>query len=172
MAMKYFDSVADIILLYSHGTKVKELGECAETLAEIEKERIGREGNNPYIALAKKIIEYKKGTIEDCEDWYFYKYLDSLENKKLYRFPLQNGEYIEIGIDLLEPFYDESKEIIDPRWHLLVSYYAYIDAAFNHPENVYSQKILEKTGWTTRKPLRRNFSNNKVLDAWMSEAIG
>lgn len=41
----------------------------------------------------------------------------------------------------------EGKYYIDPKWHVHVSKYIYIDAAFNHQEEKINQKILELTGW-------------------------
>ena len=62
---------------------------------------------------------------------------------------------------------NETREMVNPQWHLLISSYAYIDAAFNHPENT---QLKELTGWTDRKPVLLNFKEKGTLDTWMCEA--
>lgn len=52
-----------------------------------------------------------------------------------YVFPLKNDRYLKVEVDLLQPYDYELKDIVNPKWHLLVSYYAYKDVAFNHADD-------------------------------------
>lgn len=164
--MKYFDNVNDNIQNYSSG-KIKPLKDCTETIFLLKKEN---KSCNPYIKLANNFLRYEEGIKEDTGDWYFYKYLKTLDNDKTYNFPLKNGEFIDVEVDLFKPFDPELQDLVNPQWHLLVSSYAYIDAAFNHMDNIYAQKINEKNHWTSRKPIIKNF-RNKSLSMWMKETI-
>lgn len=169
--MKYFDSVKDIIKDYS-SENIKLLEECIETIKLLKSEN---EDGNPYILLAKNFEHYNNLSEKELDeekqidDWYFYKYLKSLGYNHKYSFPLKNGKTIEVSVDLFNPYYSKSQDLLNPQWHLLVSYYAYIDAAFNHTYNKYANKIKDKNGWTTRKPIRRKFSS-KSLSTWLKEA--
>lgn len=112
---------------------------------------------------------------ENDDDCYFYQYLNSLEDKMHYNFPIKDGTFITVKIDLLDPIDKSTKlvegngkvtEFIDPKWHLVVAYYAYKDAKFNHPENQYASKISNKI----KKKLNRRFRSG-VLKLWMERAL-
>lgn len=173
--MKYFDTVKDIITMYS-GIKIKDLIECPNTVAELKKEmknikkeeERGKKITNEYIMLAKKFEIYESGKDNDdgTGDWCFYKFLKETMRDNKYRYLLSNQQYVEAEINAFAPFYNE--ELINPQWHLLISSYAYIDAAFNHFDNTYASKIIERNNWTKRKKIMRIFPN-KSLTMWMNE---
>ncbi len=163
--MIYFDKVENEIKKYSDEKTLTPLSECRETIEIYNNEKTS---SNPYRKLAKKFEEYKANSnyIEDDNDWYFYKYLKSLNNHDQYNFPLENGTFITVNIDLLEPYVSvDGENIIHPRWHLLVSWFAYIDAANNHPDNEYASKINNIKGkpWTAVKC--------ESLKKWKEESI-
>ena len=174
MKKKYFDSVKDIIESYSNGM-INPLTECKETIKEYNNEI---DKNNPYRDLARKFKDWETGSSNSlsncdykCADRIFYEFLKEKVKDNRYEFPLTNGETVIAKVDFFNPFTiikegSKEYEIVNPQWHLLVSYYAYIDAAFNHD----NEELLNKTGWTTRKPIKREFGNNKVLSTWLEES--
>lgn len=165
MVMIYFDYVKENIIKYSLG-KIKTLDECVETKKLLEKEK---KAYNPYIELSENFLKYEKGETEDSGDWYFYKYLKSLGKENVYVFPLEDGNYVIAKVDLFKP-YDSLTNLLNPQWHLLVANYAYIDAAFNHNDDIYVSKIRKKNKWIKNKRVLKFFTN-KVLSEWMKEAI-
>lgn len=167
--MKYFDNVKDNILNYSLDN-IKPLKDCIETIKLLETENAD---NNEYKKLAENFVKYENRLEKDSEesdDWYFYKYLKSLGYDEKYIFPLKDGGKVEAKVYLFKPFDSDLKNSVNPLWHLLISYYGYIDAAFNHNDNEYAKKITEKNGWKISKPITKEFKNNKVLFEWMKEA--
>lgn len=120
--------------------------------------------NNPYILLAYKFLWYESGGKDETGDYYFYKYLKERKDNNSYSYPTKTGT-IEVSVELFKPFSDLNKGVVNPRWHLLVSHYAYIDAAFNHPNNEYAKNIAKLNGW---KRKNTNFSC-KSLKQWISE---
>ena len=158
----YFDAVSDILTLYSKWDLIP-LADCKETIELYKRER---KNGNPYRELAEDFEAYKKGKKEDKSNWYFYKYLESLDNKMQYQFPLDKGGTVTINVDFLNPYSNEVEGMIDPKWHLLVSYYAYKDAAYNHMDNEYANQITAITN-----DLYRKF-RCKTLSSWMIEVIG
>ena len=92
-----------------------------------------------------------------------------------YNFPKEDGTFITVKIDLLDPIDKSTKlvegngkvtEFIDPKWHLVVAYYAYKDAKFNHSDNKYASKISNEI----KKRLNRRFRSG-VLKLWMERAF-
>ncbi|WP_418968506.1 hypothetical protein [Alloscardovia omnicolens] len=164
--MMFFDSVQDILKLYG-GSGLKPLGECIEFLEAYNSEA---EKGNPYRALARSFEDFAGRTADqidehiDSDDYYFYKYLENLEDKNHYTFPLSNGENICVEINVLDPYENvNGQRIISPRWHLLISYYAYKDAAFNHMTDEYASQIRGIKG-----KLSKTF-RCRSLNAWMRE---
>lgn len=159
----YFNKVKDKIEQYSDEKFLKPLKECKETLAIYEKEICGV---NSYRKLAENFKKYKANNkyTGETDDWYFYKYLESLGNHHQYKFPLEHGDFITVNIDLLNP-YDSDTGIVHPRWHLLVSWFAYIDAAHNHSDNKYAKKIKD----IKAKPCTQYNCNS--LKKWKEESI-
>lgn len=102
--------------------------------------------NNPYVLLAYKFLWYNAGGEDNTGDWFFYKYLKSLGYKDHYEFPTKEGN-ITVNVKLFEPFVNQKEGIINPRWHFLVSFYAYLDAAFNHPDKKFAKDIAVKNSW-------------------------
>lgn len=121
---------------------LRPLKECKETLEKLDNER---EKNNPYIELANDFKELSNNINYECrckDNKHFYLYLSSLKDKNRYRFPIDKNNSIEVEIDLLNPFVEiDGEEYIDPRWHFLVSWHAFLDAAWNHPEDENADKI-------------------------------
>lgn len=96
----------------------------------------------------------------------------SLENKNQYSFSIDKTKII-VDIDVLNPFIEiddtnDKIQIINPKWHLIISYYAYIDAMTNHDENIFAKKIKEMPGHPSNK-----FSTIKCksLSKWIQEAF-
>lgn len=146
----------------------KTLAECKETLKLLLEEN---ESYNSYILLGRVFELYEQGAREEHADWYFYKYLKSLKTKEKYTFHIGENEF-PVQIDIFNPFVEikfenERKQIIDPQWHLIISYYAYIDAMYNHDDNEYARKIKEMPGHPTgRFGIRCN-----SLRKWLEEAF-
>ena len=138
----YFDNVREEIKKLANPENLRPLEECKETLELLRREK--RNGN-PYIELAEDFRDFSKGNFSDYkkeENKYFYLYLSSLEDKNSYSFLLKDGSFIEVKVDLLNPFVEvDGEECIDPRWHFLVSWHAFLDAAWNHPEDKNASKI-------------------------------
>ena len=148
----------DIKILNGQNFEIKD--KCYEYVqAEMKKL------NNPYILLAYKFVLYNNGIQDQTEDYDFYKYLKTLNNAFEYSFPISENEKITIKVDLFNPFLNFEKGIIDPKWHLLVSCFTYIDAALNH-DNEYSEAIRKKTGWTAKKKI---FFSCASLNEWVEE---
>lgn len=127
----------------------KKLEECTETIKILKEEK---DKDNPYKTLGRVFELYKQGACEDNADWYFYKYLECLENKDKYVLPIGDKDIIEVKINILNPFIEiNGEKLLNPRWHLFVSVFAYIDAMYNHPNNDYAKKIIEKTGHPSGK---------------------
>lgn len=162
-----FDSVRKVIDDYSDGEKLKILSECTKTLNKYKDEK---RAYNEYRKTAENFEKYKKneGVEYEEDDYYFYMYLKGRENKSQYQFPLENGEFLTVNIDLLNPFDLEEKNVVNPRWHLLVCYYAYKDAAYNHQNDDYAKEIDKNK---IKRRLYKSFKKNKVLCTWMDESI-
>lgn len=155
-----FDNVEEILMQYSKNN-LKPLSKCKETLDLYTKENI----RDDYRVLAKKFKKFNEGYVDDTSDYYFYKYLKSLNDQMHYVFPLKKGGYIKVEVDLLHPYDYELKDIVNPKWHLIVAYYAYKDAAFNHEDDENAAKI---TG--INKYLRKKFRCS-TLRRWMEEVL-
>ena len=181
MCELYFDNVKDILEACN---TAKPLSDCEDVLCLLKDEHIQ---GNPYRLLAERFQKYNEDAkckdakckdakcTENDDDCYFYQYLNSLEDKMHYNFPIKDGTFITVKIDLLDPIDKSTKlvegngkvtEFIDPKWHLVVAYYAYKDAKFNHPENQYASKISNKI----KKKLNRRFRSG-VLKLWMERAL-
>lgn len=142
---------------------LKNLEECTETLKLLKKES---SCNNPYQLLGRVFELYKQGSCEPHADWYFYKYLEGLKDPKKYIFRIDE-EDIEVIIDTLNPFVEvDGDKLIDPRWHLFISLYAYVDAMYNHRDNDFAKKIIEMPGC----PSGRTTFNCKSLKKYIEEA--
>lgn len=166
----YFKKIKSTIEQCAKEENVKPLGECKNTIEALKKEK---EGNNPYIKLAKRFKKYNSGYKETSkdqdaiDDWLFYKYLSNLPSTSQYEFPLAENKTIIVEIDLLNPYIyveSEGREFIDPRWHFLVSYLAYKDAIFNHKNDEYAKNIKGKY-------ITEGLSFRKNLKIWTEEAI-
>ena len=159
----YFDSVRDIIVLYKSEKGLKNLRECPNTIEAYKKEDIR---SNPYRRLADNFLKYEDDASikENNEDYYFYKYLKSLSDDTEYDFPLKNGEFISVEINLFKPYESISDKVIivHPRWHLLVSCYAYIDVIYNHCDDIFQKKT------SINPPLRKKYYC-KSMNIWMDE---
>ena len=171
MCKLYFDKVEKILKACNNA---KPLSDCGDVLCLLKDEKIQ---GNPYRLLAEKFQKYNSGEdgSENDDDWYFYKYLDSLKDKDQYNFPKKDGTYITVHIDLLNPIDKSIKlvegngkvtEFIDPKWHLVVAYYAYKDAKFNHTDNEFASKISNDI----KGGLNTTFKS-KVLTLWMERAF-
>ena len=171
MCKLYFDNVIDILEACN---TAKPLSDCGDVLCLLKDEKIQ---GNPYRLLAERFQKYNAGAkcTENDDDCYFYQYLKSLKDTTHYNFPKEDGTYITVDIDLLNPIDKSIKlvegnekvtEFIDPKWHLVVAYYAYKDAKFNHPDNKYASKISNKI----KKKLNRRFRSG-VLKLWMERAL-
>lgn len=179
MGKKYFDNVKEIIENYSIG-KVRPLEDCKQTIDLYFNHE--KAANNEYRKLANRFRLFNDILSEKeddslgcsdrcyCEDKLFYLHLREKcqHDDQHYTFPLKNGKTVTAEVDVFHPFVKlaDGREIIHPQWHLMISYYAYIDAAFNYPEN---KRMLELTGWTDNKRVQRVIKNN-VLAMWMKEA--
>lgn len=119
-------------------------------------------GKQAYVKLAKV---FKTGeTNGDEADWCFYNYIKKEAEKNPSSYTFRDGKKVEINI--LNPYvtthYSNGKavEIIHPRWHLFISYFAYKDAIILKKDNIHEKtKISEKMG------------NIKCpsLNAWLNE---
>lgn len=158
---KQFGKFRDIIETYSDNNMLKKLTDCSETMKLLANESLVA---NPYRLLAYKFLWYNKDGIDDTGDYYFYKFLKKCDNK--YTFQLDEEKSITIKINLLNPFFNEKEAIINPQWHLLVSLFAYVDAAFNHDDDEYASQIRIKNNWENKRIMIRN----KALLKWMEEA--
>ena len=175
---KTFDGVKDIIEKYSDG-KINPLDDCENTIRAYLEEN-GK--NNQYRKLADRYKKYNDIWLKDevifedcnCADKLFYLLLRNKcrMNTYVYEFPLSDGNTVTANVDVFNPFRKvtfkgQTIEMINPQWHLLISYYAYIDVVFNYADN---EELFKLTGWSRRKPIRRSFTNN-VLKTWMEEAM-
>lgn len=171
MEKLYFDTVEDILTACN---STKPLSQYEDVLCLFRNEKIN---GNPYRLLAEKFQKYNlgEGGSESDDDWNFYQYLKSLKCKMQYNFPKENGTYITVKIDLLNPIDKSIKlvegnekvtEFIDPKWHLVVAYYAYKDAKFNHSDNQFASKISDEI----KSGLNTKFKSG-VLTLWMERAL-
>lgn len=171
MCKLYFDNVKDILEACN---TAKPLSDCGDVLCLLKDENIQ---GNPYRLLAERFQKYNEGAkcTENDDDCYFYQYLNSLEDKMHYNFPIKDGTFITVKIDLLDPIDKSTKlvegngkvtEFIDPKWHLVVAYYAYKDAKFNHTDNEFASKISDGIN----RRLNRKFKS-EVLKLWMERAF-
>lgn len=171
MCKLYFDNVKDILKACN---TAKPLSDCGDVLCLLKDEKIQ---GNPYRLLAEKFQKYNSGEggCEKDDDWNFYQYLKSLKCKMQYNFPKEDGTYITVKIDLLNPIDKSIKlvecnekvtEFIDPKWHLVVAYYAYKDAKFNHSDNPFASKISNEIKWGLNKKFKSG-----VLELWMERAL-
>ena len=76
----------------------------------------------------------------------------------------------KLKLHVFTPFVEIETEgrVINPQWHLMIAYYAYIDAMYNHNDNEYAKKIKTMPGHPTGKFGIRC----KSLKKWMEEAFG
>ena len=157
---KYFSDQKEIICKEPK----KTLTECTETLKLLVKEK---DTCNPYIFLGRAFELYKQGAKEEHADWYFFKYLESLQTKDKYTFKIEENE-VPVRIDVFTPFVEvDEDKIISPQWHLIIAYYAYIDAMYNHDDNEYAKRIKEMPGHPSGKfGIRCN-----SLRKWLEEAF-
>ena len=161
-----FSNQKDNIEKYKLPTKTLE--DCPETLKLLLEEN---DNSNPYISLGRVFELYEQGAKEEHADWYFYKYLDSLETKDKYTFSIGETK-IEVPINVMKLFImvkhkGSKKKVINPHWHLMISYYAYIDAMYNHNDNEYAVKIKEMPGHPSG-----NFGIRcKSVKQWKEEAF-
>lgn len=171
MEKLYFDTVEDILTACN---SAKPLSQYEDVLCLFRNEKIN---GNPYRLLAEKFQKYNSGEggSKNDDDWNFYQYLRSLKCKMQYNFPKKDGTYITVKIDLLNPIdksiksvedNEKATEFINPKWHLVVAYYAYKDAKFNHTDNQYASKISDGI----KKRLNRTFKS-EVLKLWMELAL-
>lgn len=171
MCKLYFDNVKDILEACN---TAKPLSDCGDILCLLKDEKIQ---GNPYRLLAERFQKYNEGEkcTENDDDCYFYQYLKSLKDTTHYNFPKEDGTYITVDIDLLNPIEKSIKlvecnekvtEFIDPKWHLVVAYYAYKDAKFNHSDNQFASKISDEI----KSGLNRTFKSG-VLKLWMERAL-
>ena len=171
MVKLYFDRVEGILTACN---SAKPLSQCGDVLGLLKDEKIQ---GNPYRLLAERFQKYNAGAkcTEKDDDCYFYQYLNSLKDKMHYNFPKKDGTYITVNIDLLNPIDKSIKlvegnekvtEFIDPKWHLVVAYYAYKDAKFNHADNKFASKISDGIN----RRLNRTFKS-EVLKLWMERAL-
>ena len=158
------------IIAYSDGN-VKPLDECENTKeAYFKKEEAN---GNLYRLLAERFQLYncvypKDKTLScapNCDDKFFYLYLKNIGKTHEYDFPLENGGTVTAKVDIFNPFVsvtfeNETREMVNPQWHLLISLYAYHDAVHNHENEKLKKAEINKT----RKIV------NRVLKTWISEA--
>ena len=165
MIYVYFDSVEDIINKYKNKVNLKELKQCTETIKAYQKENVRK---NTYRSVADNFVKYKNDKLltENIDDYYFYMYLKNLPDITKYKFPLKKGDFLTVNIDMLEPYewISDNEKIIHPRWHLLVSCYAYIDAKYNHSYDEFAKKISGRLKLQKKYPC-------KTMKIWMSESL-
>lgn len=122
----------------------KKLEDCTKTIKLLKEEN---DKDNPYKTLGRVFELYKQGACEDNADWYFYKYLESLEGRDKYIFPINEKKKVEVKIEIFNPFIEiNGEKLLNPRWHLFIALFAYIDAMYNHPNNDDAKKIIGKAG--------------------------
>lgn len=124
-----------------------------------------------HISLGRAFELYKQGAKEEHADWYFSKYLESLGSTTQYTFSIGETK-VEVPFDTLMPYIEiknrgDEKKVINPQWHLMISYYAYIDAMYNHDDNKYARKIKEMPG----QPSARFGIHCKSLMKWIEEGF-
>jgi hypothetical protein len=160
----FFDSERYDLELYSSG-KLRPLHKCQDTINAYRNENYG---DNGYRKLADDFVKYNEcKNIDSCdknENWYFYKYLKSLPNDNKYQFPLKDGSTVTVNVELLNPYNDVVTDMVDPKWHLLVSYYAFYDAVYNQSDNVFASNI-------SKIPKPFFAIKCKSLLTWKNEAI-
>lgn len=141
--------------------KKLENNDTGETLKSLEESIIKYENSR------KNLLENLK---DNLADWYFFNFLKSLGCDKSYTYKLNEDEQVAVEIKLFEPFEDvaEEKHLINPQWHLLVAHYGYLDAAFNHPDNEYANKITLTNGWSEASKNKNNI-RNKAIIKWVEE---
>ena len=153
--------------------EIKKCNDCripleyfSQTLKTYKKESTK---NNPYQKLAENFENYNNGKIEYSGDYLFYEYVKNSTQDGTYNLQINETESIKIEIDFLHPFVAiDGSKYIDPRWHLLVSYCMYLDAAYNHMDDERCNKIVELNDWKeNRKTSRRMI--NKTYQVFMSE---
>ena len=78
---------------------------------------------------------------------------------------MKNGDSVSVEVNTLNPEIttNDGVKIIHPKWHLLISYLAYIDAAYNHPET----KLLPL--WVKYNNPFPYLEKNIVLNTWLNE---
>lgn len=165
MANVYFDSVEDIINRYKNEMNLKELKQCTETIKAYQKEDVRK---NTYRNVASNFTKYEndESISENNDDYYFYMYLKNLPDTKKYKFPLKKGDFLTVDIDVLKPYewISDNEKIIHPRWHLLVSCYAYIDARYNHSYDKFAKEI------SSTFKLKKSYPC-KTMKTWMKESL-
>lgn len=146
----------------------KELEDCKETIKLLIEEK---EKNNPYILLARMFELYEQKAEEEHADYYFYKYLKSLGIEEQYTFSV-GGKKVVVPINVFNPYVEIKKgkniiKLVNPQWHLMIAYYAYIDAMYNHADNEDAMKIIKMPG----HPSGRFGIRCKSLNKWLEEAF-
>lgn len=136
------------------------------TLEAFKKESVK---NNRYRTLAANFDRYNNGEIDDDPDYLFYQYIKDSTKEGNYTLPLSDKESVEINVDFFHPFVviDDYK-YIDPRWHLLVSYCMYLDAAYNHLDHHYCSNLAKLNGWKTERRVPGRIIN-KTFNTFMEE---
>lgn len=132
--------------------QIKKCNDCTKSLEcfpqTLETYKKESEKNNPYRKLAENFEKYNNQGIDDSADYLFYEYVKNNTQCGTYKLPISELESIEIKIDFLHPFtVIDGFKYIDPRWHLLVSYCMYLDAAYNHIDDERCNKLAKLNGW-------------------------
>ena len=99
MCELYFDNVKDILEACN---TAKPLSDCEDVLCLLKDENIQ---GNPYRLLAERFQKYNEDAkckdakcTENDDDCYFYQYLNSLEDKMHYNFPIKVRECVSLGL--------------------------------------------------------------------------
>lgn len=176
----FFDEVREYIEICSE-KRNKPITECHKTIKVYKEEK-----NIEYRILAERFNTYKdKYKLEELKKWrdklditkvkekdkeeikdlLFYIYLVSRKDTKSYTYKMKNGDSVSVEVNTLNPEIttNDGVKIIHPKWHLLISYLAYIDAAYNHPET----KLLPL--WVKYNNPFPYLEKNIVLNTWLNE---
>lgn len=119
--------------------------------------------NNPYVLLAYKFVLYNNGIEDDTADYMFYNKLKEMDDNLEYSFPISENDVRKVRVDIFNPFIDFRNGIIDPKWHLLISCFAYIDVVYNCDSE---KEIQCKVGWSDHK---RICFRSKSIQEWIKE---
>ncbi len=150
-------SIKDIIKFYSSAKD--DMSDCPITKAFLNNKKVNDECNN----LAQVFINKGKGA-EDNKAFYFYllKKTEGSDGKE-FKFLFEDGETITAKVDIFNPYIDSVQKIRSEKWHLLISVYAFLYAAYKNPDTPIND-VLKVSG----APLEGNVSNecdeNKKCD--------